>query len=512
LTSNTLYLTKVRYLEEKKRIVLEFSNSELKRTKSFLFFPSFFLEKRVPKKELNTILSNYNPQRFRADEKQHAFQVTASSFRDLKCLANLCLGALGQRPLLLEPERQFLLTMGWSYFDAFHFLQGNPVRSNRIHFPDANVSELTDSTQETALQLLGQDRQAGLGFIKALALSKVLRLPFDGLPESEFLELETIMENMLFESGFALAAEGARVFHKRESKKPNCQNAVEMDFSGLWALLLTHSFYNLGFDSLNCECCKPKSLFERNVLPNSRVIARFLREGFYFESALPAYAGEFHRQNPLAHNRLRLQREFCLNYLPVGPFKRNQTAELLLCDAVKLCSAGSVELVDTAALHWFCLRRESFLSLRLRRLYSSAVSLSKQLAAEEKAAFQKHGLVGNDVLANNLNFLFKDALRQILKRLYCSIPAHLTNPASTLFSRPLSDSIEALQGLTMHRFSELLRERNGRVLAVGSRSALVRTNEPMSLLKEFSKREKLPLLVSQVKRPLMGGAWAKRLV
>jgi hypothetical protein len=500
MTPNTLYLTKVHYIEEKRRILAVFSNCKEKRSKSFSFFPSFFLGKRIPLKELGSILSNYNPQKFRLREKPRAFQITASTFTDLKCLANLCLEAFGQRPLLVEPERQFLIERGWSYFDPFQFFQEKPVKSNNEAFPETRIDSLPEPLPATIQQLLTQNRQNALDFMRGIALSKVLKLPAESLPQNSLLEMETLFENLFFKNGLAAPAESQGSLAKSPGKRLHCPDAIEMDFSELWPLLLTVPFYNLGFDSIDCNCCTPKSAFESNILPHSTARARFLSEGFYFESMVPGYARRFHATNPLGENRMRVMREFYLNYIPVGPFHRGQEAELLLCDALDLCGKGNAGLLDTAQLHWFCLKNESFLSAELRRLNSRIVSLSSQLAAEERAAFRQHNLRAERVLSGNLDFLFKKALHKTMKQMYCAVPMHLLDSKSRFFLKPLAESIEAVQALTLRRFGEVLKEHNGAILAVENAKALIRTEKPLSLAKEFSEREKIPLLISPLRK------------
>ncbi len=500
LTSNTIYLTRAKYFEEKRKLLLEFSNCKGKRTKTFPFFPRFYLDKRVPFPELKNILSNYNPQKFALKKRPNSFEVIASTFKDLKCLANLCLEAFGKRPQVIEPERQFLLLKGWAYFDGFEFSNEHPVNLGKSNFPRIKIGPLDDSLQGTLCQMMEQDSRLGENFVKGLALSKILKIPVESVPEKCFEQLELFLENLLFKNSFASFGESSGAGQESVPEFPKNSNSVEMDFSELWPVLLTRPFYNLGFDSLDCDCCKPGGLFKENVLPNSLARARFLSEGLYFKPVVSEFGESFHCRNPLKENRARLKQEFCLPYLPVGPFSRGQESEIMLCDALKLSSEGKAELLDKTELHWFCLKKESFVSKELVRMNRRIVLLLRQLEEIEKNAFQLHGLMAESTLSTNPDFLLKKALLRELRAIYCSVAKHLTNSKSGVFSPSLSNAVSAVQAETMSRFGKLLKEHNGRVLRTSQERALVRTETPMSAAKEFSKREKLPVLISQVKK------------
>ena len=500
LTFNTRYLTRVKYFEEKRKLLLEFSNCKGNRTKTFSFFPRFYLDKRVPFPELKSILFNYNPQKFVLKKRPNSFEVTASTFKDLKCLANLCLEAFGKRPQIIEPERQFLLLKGWAYFDEFEFSNEHPSKLDKSSFPKIKIGSLGDSLQGTLCQMMEQDSELGENFVKGLALSKILKIPAESVPEKCFEQLELFLENLLFKNSFASFGESFERGRESIPELPKNSNSVEMDFSELWPVLLTQPFYNLGFDSLNCDCCKPDSLSKENVLPNSLVRTRFLSEGLYFKPAVSKFGAFFHSNNPLKENRAKLKQEFCLPYLPVGPFSRGQESEIMLCDALNLSSEGKAELVDKIELHWFCLKKEAFVSKELVRMNRKIVHISRQLEELERNAFQLHGLMAENSLSTNPDFLLNKAILGELRAIYCSVAKHLTNPKSRVFSHSLSNAVSAVQAETMTKFGKLLKERNGRVLRTSQERALVRTKIPMSVAKEFSKREKLPVLISQVKK------------
>ncbi len=497
MTSNTHTLTGIEYAQAKHRITLEFANFGGKKSKSFPFFPSFFFEKKIPAGELSKLLCNYNPQKFEIIEHENSFEVKASTFFDLKCLANLCLNSFGKRPVLIEPERQFLAANNWSYFDSFDLAGKFPQKIECTDFPNALWNGLA-SLNEVAKELLEHDNESANEFINSIAVSKLLCIHPENSPTEQFVALETFLENLFFSHGFD-APSSQDVPQRPCRKSPVPPNSIEMDFSMLWPTLFTKPFYNLGFESIDCSCCSPNSLFDRNVLPHSTVNARVLSEGFYFESLIPGFEQQFHEQALHKESRERLKKEFYLNYFPVGPFARNQEVELLLCDALNQASGGKAELVSTTQLHWFCLRRESFLSKALCALNEQIAFLSAKISSVEKDALQEHGLASQEALLKDSSFVFRKALCRAMLSIYRALPGHLTNQHSKFFSKQVADSIVAVQASALNRFSKLVMERNGRIMCKNHETAFIRAKNPMSIAEEFSRRERVPAVVSRVK-------------
>ncbi len=111
------WLTDVQYLEEKRAVTATFSQLDLRRSVRLPFFPYFFVSKKALSGQLlDEILSSYGKRTFRVEEHEHSFKVVAATFSGLNCLANLLFTSINFIPFVLQPERQFLLQQGWSYF------------------------------------------------------------------------------------------------------------------------------------------------------------------------------------------------------------------------------------------------------------------------------------------------------------------------------------------------------------------------------------------------------------
>jgi len=109
LNPTHFWLTNVRYLEEKRCVVLQFSQLDLKRMIRLPFFPSFYTSPETADfQQLKEILSS-SKKRFLLKNEGNTFKVSASNFSDLNILANLLFNETGFRPFVLGPERQFLL-------------------------------------------------------------------------------------------------------------------------------------------------------------------------------------------------------------------------------------------------------------------------------------------------------------------------------------------------------------------------------------------------------------------
>ena len=114
-----LWLTDVKYLERKKAIAVEFSQLNFKRMVRFSFFPSFFVGKKLLEiSELKKILSK-SMERFAVFDSDNAFKISASTFSGLNNLAKILFNKTGFKPVVINPERQFLLEKNWTYLPKF---------------------------------------------------------------------------------------------------------------------------------------------------------------------------------------------------------------------------------------------------------------------------------------------------------------------------------------------------------------------------------------------------------
>jgi hypothetical protein len=495
-TPTQTWLTDVKYLEGKRAVALEFSRLDNRRMSRLPFFPSFYAtQKELAFDNLKETLSSER-KRFKLEKEGPAFKISASTFSDLQNLANALFSENGFRPLVLEPERQFLLERNWSFFDCFTQASENFERSSCFSLPEAKLGLFSEPLHETLEQLLLSKPKVAEKTVESIVLSQLLSIPIPQLPEASFLQHERLLENIFWKSGLNIgktSQEKETNFEK--TSKFNAKGFQEIDFSSLWSALLTKPLFNLGFDSLNCGCCIPQSQFHKNVLPNSLVIVEMRKDGFFFESALPSFSQKFHESSPEKESRLRRKEEFCLKTIPLGPFFRNQCAEIPLFDALKLQSKGDAVIAKPTKLFWFCQSQESLLSKQINRLNKKISFLGTALEEMGKSALKQHKVLGSSILAASPDFLFQKTRLRLLSRLLSSIPGQLSSQKSAFFSMPLGSAIEAIEASVLESFESFAASKKCRVVTTKNNRALLRSEKPYSLIKQFSEKERVPALI-----------------
>ena len=263
---NTFYLSNAEYIEEKRRISIEFSNlSETKRV-SFPFVPCILIHKEF----LDSASIDYlnSLKEIRIEEISNGLKVFASNFSFLKELNQ----SVGKKGILLPPETQFLLSKNWSFFDAFE-LNGEIKKNNLSEFPEIRFDFAFDSLKDNAFEILAGSKKEGTDFLNKIVLSNILTLKLTSLPVSKAKVFDFFIESICFKNNFAFNKKNPK-FDSGFVEKKHFEKLKEIDFSFVWPVLFSFPFYNLGFDSVNCACCKPSELNNKNILPSSsRVLA-----------------------------------------------------------------------------------------------------------------------------------------------------------------------------------------------------------------------------------------------
>ena len=537
LAPDSFWLIDVKYLEDKRAILADFSRLNIRRNLCLPFFPSFFAsKKRVKKEQLLSALSTLGKHFFELKEEKNAFKITASTFADLNKAANALFQEMDFSPVVLQPERQFLLQQNWSYFDCFRFnSEKEPQKIECNELPDINQPFFSEPLNETVQQLLVPDANSAMRILESIALSNALRLPLANLPPCNGTQAEALFENIFWFNG-----ESRHVPCKRLGSPPawhvpsllpeqkpgenmlrnSFSNATFFDFSQLWPTILTKPFYNVSLETIDCPCCKPFSLFlhqqkkpgekkalgkaafgepigidARNILPSSTVSAEFLQDGFYFDSAFPEFAAGFHAENEGRERRERRMGEFCLPFPPIGPFDRGSIAVIPLNDAIALTQRKKARIISLNETHWFCLKQESAVAKQIILLQAKIALLEKGANATESAFLKEHGLNAIQLLGNDCNFLFNKAKANVFTRLLSSIASHLQDRSSAFFDENLANAVAGIAALVLSEFQQFSQQQGSRVVLLQQGNALVKSEKPLSLIEQFSAVQKIPALI-----------------
>jgi hypothetical protein len=424
------FLADVKYCKEKREIAVIFLKNTLRKTLRFSFFPKAFISNELHEKA-KSLLSGSFAKKIFLKEPEQSTEVRAATFPDLKEFLFL----VEKNEPLIEPERQFLLEMNWSYFDEFDFLENEPVQTGFGQFPKINRDGVC-SLEDGIHSLLDSDEKEAFSLLKKIACANILKKNISTIPEEQFALNELFLQNLFFKNRFSLLSSKKNTF-------PSAKGLFENNCKDLWAIF-SLPFFNFGFETLNCNCCAP-SLKEPNLLPNSLVETTFLSDGAMVCSSLPLFAREFHANSCGKNARKMFKLKWGLNVPPVGPFSRGTKILLPVNDALRLEKEKlAVINLNNSFLKWFCMKQKSFLSKELESVNNLLIKTSKKMDANRSLLLQKNGLAYTLLEKNSVEHNFFETTRTVLKDFLETIPLHLLSPFSRFYDSGLSEAIESV--------------------------------------------------------------------
>ncbi len=488
---NTFYLSTAEYSQKNKQIVLEFSNDESKLIKRFKFFPSlFFSVQEIDKELVFKILSSYNSKKFNVFEFDKTLKIQADTFSDLKKISNLLFLAFNRKPFFVEPVRQFLIQQNWSFFDSFVHQFDSVFKEEKTVFPYAKLG-LTSSISKTFDDLLKFSDSEAVKLAQLIALSNILFTSFDNIPPTPWLQTKYFIENILFKHGFCPKSFVKKKCFVRQNffSRPD-ESSIELDFSPVLFELIQNK--NIGLETINCNCCKPKSIHSQNVLPHSLIEVEFEKEGDFFESFSPLFSQNFHLNNASALSRERKKKDFFLNHFPVGPFSKKQKKFIPLFDALKLVKENRITLTNNFSLKWSCLLKKSFLAEELKDLKLKLSSIDLILKVREKNSFMVNGLMTQSILSKNHEFVFFSSYGKTLSNLISFVPLVLMYENSS-FGSEIAVSLNSCYFSLVDSFKNFAEKNDANLINYGKKNAFLRGENAFNLVKTFFSRSKLPL-------------------
>ena len=453
---NTHFLTSVSYLPEKRQIVAEFSNIKSKQSRRFIFFPKIKMAMTfIPEHALSTFLSGYDHRKFKLENHLGILTITCSTFQDAKAISKLISGQSGLSLLLMPPERQFLIEKQWSYFDAFDLSSENPEKMQGLKFPETQLEGFIGTTTRifTEMKSLGTGNEES--FLEKIALSSILSLSPESVPESRFEQAEIFLENIFSNAGFASKSNLAK---KTAEPSPQINKIAEkagIDFENVWRSLLTKPFFNIGPDSFMCACCAPKTFNEKYVLPSSIVKVEFIADGIYYESRLDSWASKFHLTAPLKKEREKYAKDNFLNKIWPGPFFAGDVVELPLADAKylstkKLISPG----IAPSKLLWFCQKKESALSGAIIRNELDIKALASISQNSRNISIVSNGLSFSNVLSKDIEFLYINSVANQKSLLLSQLLKNMLSTNSRFYNEEIAAALLGIQENILLLFRE----------------------------------------------------------
>jgi len=512
--SSLLYLTNVNYFEQKHEILVEFSSNERKLVKRYRFFPFVFLPHSIEKEKLVQLILDAGFKGFSVEEDGNKLILKTILFSDLKKICNSLAIHTNKFPVVLPPERAFLLEKNWSFFDAF---EEKDELLFKVDFEKDKLSKcFWDKfdlgfalTREFPFsQALKMNKEDALFLVELASWSNILCVALDKVPKSINEKTELFLENVFFKNAESISFEPTKniFFSSGYDPLPKKDNLSKINFSSIWFDLFSNNFFNIGPETRNCSCCIPLTLESKNILPSSLIKVQFEEDNFFFESSSDSFSLKFHNKMPYKDVRLSKRKEFFLNAFPIGPFFKDDYCLVPATDAKRLISEKRVKLVSSKdscvasqtnelcdvaknssqnsvhELNWFCLDKESFFSKEVR------AANSKLFLLHSAFSFFEVGLFSNSIFG----YLFAQSLHKSLHSVLLELPNQLTNSSSKFYSTSLAQSIISIQEATISKFKEFSVEKGYRVLHANKNSAFVKGFSSLKLAKSFALQNNLP--------------------
>lgn len=326
---------------------MTFANDQQRILKQYPFFPSFYL----PHTSTNTfeqLLKAQQMERHQILSHPQSIQIIASTFDDLKKIAQKIHAQTHYYPVLIEPERQFLLMQNWRYFQSFD-TKLNPLPHS---FDNTKMEGIAEGIHATLQGLHTHNPSMANTLVQRIVLSHELFLPPSDVTFSLAEQVETLLENHFFVSHIP------KPIH---SAKPIDQNWNQGTRDQAMQLIWKTPLGNEG----NCECCKPRSMVESHIHASTRIPCTITQDGVYIHTNDEHTSNQYHATNPNKERRIARAKEFGLPTIPMGPFSRNQSIMLPLNEAIQGTKDGIITLSfsPTHAL-WSC-KNKSFAMQRL---------------------------------------------------------------------------------------------------------------------------------------------------
>lgn len=493
------FLSRVSYLEEKRLIVAEFQNNNARRSESFVFFPCVLVQCSVETEPIiRQLVNSFGCKKFRIEKPNASvLKVSARSFSDLKRFCTLVSSAIKLQPLLLNPERQFLLSRNWNYFGAFVFDSCRIEKKDSFAvLPRVSFDWLGGNLESEIQLLLKTDRVVGEKILSSIVLANVLGIPLKDVPEQKQAVAELFLEAACFRNNFALAKslDLETAPNRFSFYTGSWEEFAQLDFSKSWPAVFAKDFFNLGFETIDCDCCVPETAFEQNVLPSSMVKVKFKKNGFFFDSKTESFALKFNATHEKKDSRLIRQKEFFLPLPPIGPFNEKEEATIPIEDAIELQKNNNIEIIDaTTDLHWFCTQKESFLGKEFLALARRVVLFSECLEQKRLLALKQHGVFSENALLSDPEAVFQQNAINALSCLLESIPFHLLSQNSRFYNKQLAEAFLTIQSVLLKQFKQFSNSKGSKALPLNGAKCLVSSENALALSKEFCRQSRLPL-------------------
>ena len=443
---NRMCLLNSVYEKDKARVVLYFGKDPLDKTPSFIykniFYPHFIID--IKSELVSELLSDFKRE-ISIKSLETKTKILARDFETLQKTAKILQQATGRNVILIEPERQFLIKNNWSYYDSFFITKNKITKVNNEDFIHFAIGKFTNHLEENQKIKLIEP------ITKKLILSNILKIK----PESNIKNDQIL--NVLFENEFFgkdLILKNTNNFYY-QTKDKFIKEHINLDFSNVLPYLLTNKFNNVGYETINCPCCKPKEIFQDNVLSSSLVEVEFNKHGYYFVSCDDSWARGYHNTKEQKENRENYKKQNGLLKIPIGPFAKGQKEFILLSDAVKLFNKKDLKILNnTEKLLWNCKQKESFISRIINDLINKQQRIEESINISTIANYSLGDLKNSKNLERNPLYLQYLTEYSLINSLIEEIPKFLQHKNTKFYSTDIDSTIRSIKYNTLNEINK----------------------------------------------------------
>lgn len=436
-----VYLIDSVYEDNNRRIILFFSKNPHNKKHDFIlkekFNPYFFID--LDKKVVLNLLSEFKKD-ILVKEENNVLKIISKDNETLKKCYKILSMSTNKKIILLEPERQYLIDKNWSYYDIFLIISRNKIKKIEINNLNYIVNKyISPFLKEEQIRIIE-------GLTRKLLLENILKKKIDGKTNISQI-MNILFENLFFENKIPIENQVNIEFLK---KAQTTKEDVQINFSNIWPYLLTKSYYNISYDTLNCNCCKPKSYLETNTLSNSLISVNFKRDGFYFISKDNEWSYNYHSKNKLKEQRLNYKKDNYLKEIPTGPFFKKENLEIPLIDAISLLKEDLIEINDFKKIKWYCLKKESFISKTISNLLERLKNIEKSINLSNSMIY-KNSFKNSNHFEKNPMFIQYLTEYKLINDLIEEIPKFLEHKNTKFYNKEVSQSIKYIKYETVQK-------------------------------------------------------------
>ncbi len=393
----------------------------------------------IQKELVKKLLYDFSKDVVVTQEKENT-KIKAKDFETLEKCKKILQLSTNKNILMIEPERQFLVNNDWGYYDSYCLVSNNKI--NKIEeSPLTNINYIIKNMIDQ-LELKIESRIQRI--TNKILLTNYLKKKIDA-NISRTQAVNYLFENCFFKKSISQPQESIAFLDKQKEVK---EEGIKINLTKTWAYFLIKKENNIGYETIDCSCCKPKEIYDDNTLPHSLVEVEFIKNGFYFLSKDFLWAYDYHNNNKDKDKRERYKKQNNVRDFPVGPFFKKDKAKILLIDAIDLYERKEIKILKNHEYKWFCKNRRSFVSEAIEQILKTKKVIDRSIELTTKLNYSNNKLEKIKELEKNTLYLVYQSERKLYNYLLEEIIAFIQNKNTKFYVKKVDQAVKSLKQKT----------------------------------------------------------------